>query len=73
MKVQITEPQILDIKFPCIMQSANANDLIVLFVDWEEGLILKSDNDKYQTNTMNLAFSMEDFSPFVGSITLSNF
>ena len=72
MKVQISVPLTLDIKFPCLMQSINGNNLIVLFIDWEEGLILDSESELYQQNTMALNFKMENFVTFNGSVTLSN-
>lgn len=59
--------------FPCLMQH-KLSDIIVLFVEYGKGTVIGAYLPNYEKNIgyYSSLFSMEEFEPFHGEITLKN-
>lgn len=70
MKITIkNESKSSEIKYPCLMHSPTL-DTYVLFHEYECGIVIKSDH-KYD-DTYSNDWDMEIFTPFNGTVELSN-
>lgn len=61
-------------KFPCIGVSNRKETLgmLVLFDDFEKGLIIKCTNDRCRLGHRSTEWNMDSFDLYEGDITLSN-
>jgi len=70
MKAVINEKE-TPVKYPCLKVSKNTGN-IVLFIGEKTGIVVSAHNDMWEIGEYSVGFAENDFTPFTGSITLSN-
>lgn len=63
-----------EIKYPCLMAATNseAGKVVVLFKDYRSGVVVHSERELQPLGYHSEAWVMSGFSPFDGTIELSN-
>jgi len=72
MKVEVNEtPVEQKSEYPCLKVSKNTGN-IVLFIGVKTGIVVSAHNDMWEIGEYSYDFAEHLFTPFTGSITLSN-
>jgi hypothetical protein len=58
-------------QYPCLMIASKSTDIIVLMSEYGKGVIVGNANDS-PIGAFKYDWNMEKFTPFTGTITLSN-